>query len=107
MKLNLADYGAFIVLSLVLLQIISYILSSFFPNFPNLNFGFGFLLFIVAIAVLIPFNLIVKRGGSLQKEDILSILILMGVLILIIFLFPKLAPETFQQAIYNLKFQMG
>lgn len=84
----------FIVLSLILIGVVSFLISSIFPTVPIVQVGVPFLLITVGLSIILPFMFIIS-DGKLDRTDIFGI-ILYGLLVLaIVTIMPKLLPQFF------------
>lgn len=89
-----AKFLLFIVLSLILVGVVSFLLSSFIPSIPIVQVGIPFLLITVGLAIILPFMFVIT-DGELDKSDIFGI-ILYALIVLVILLFaPKILPQFF------------
>ena len=93
-KFEPAKFLIFIVLSLVLIGIISFLISSIFPSIPILQIGIPFLLIVTGIGIIIPFVTIVN-DGKFDKSDVVAFLAYGLIVFVFLVILPKILPQFF------------
>ena len=95
-KFEPAKFLIFIVLSLVLIGIISFLVTSIFPSVPIIQVGIPFLLIMTGIGILLPFVTIVN-DGKFDRSDILAFLAYGLIVFVVLIILPKVLPQFFGQ----------
>lgn len=93
-KFEPAKFLIFIVLSIVLIGIVSFLISSIFPSVPILQVGIPFLLIVTGISIILPFVVIVN-DGKFDKNDIIAFLAYGIVVFVFLVILPKILPQFF------------
>lgn len=96
-RLNITNVLIIFVLSLVILQIIGFLLTAF--GFENeIRVSKYFILLIISATALIPF-MIIKRQISashpLSRADLVFLILIILVILAFVFVFPEILPEIF------------
>lgn len=97
-KRSLTEWIIIAGLTLIGIQIIAIIMNEFIKT--PIYLGPGFLLFGVAASALLAFAVTVKlmKGQPLEKRDIISLMIVIGITVLALVFLRPLVPEIFKPA---------
>lgn len=95
-KFDAVKFLLFIVFSLILVGIVSFLISSIFPSIPVLQVGIPFLLITVGLGIVLPFIFVIN-DGKLDGKDIFGIIIYGLMVFAIVVFLPKLLPQFFGQ----------
>ena len=94
-SLTVGNFFFFVVMSLVMVFVISWLINSVFPSVSVVKVGTPFKFIIVAAGLTLSFYIITRRQGGLDRSDIFAILLLGGAMIALFIYMPKLLPEIF------------
>ena len=93
--------------SLIMIQIVAYLLNQVFGVGGNVRLGLGFMLLIIAGIVMVTFNLVMRYEGASPKINFVVILITLAILIFLLINIKAWVPEIFTGAVYDLQSLFG
>jgi len=96
--------------SLIMIQIVAYLLNQVFGVGGNIRLGLGFMLLIIAGIVMVTFNLVMRyehMDPRTSKINFVVILITLGILIFLLINIKAWVPEIFTEAVFDLKSMIG
>jgi len=93
--LTVGNFFFFVVMSLVLVFVISWLINALFPSISIVKVGVPFKFLIIAAGITLAFYIVTRRQGGLDRSDIFAILLLGGIMVLLFVALPKMLPEIF------------
>lgn len=94
-SITVGNFFFFVVMSLVLVFMVSWLINTIFPSVSIVKVGTPFKFLIVAAGLTLAFYIITRRQGGLDRSDIFAILLLGGIMVMLFIYMPKLLPEIF------------
>ncbi len=102
-RLNMGKFFQALLLGFLAVQIISWIISSFFPEIEMFKGGPMLLLFLVIVGIISLFVLGRKLGQLNIKRDLLFIVLVFGAIIVLFIFLPDVIPQIFSASGVELK----
>ena len=96
--------------SMVLIQVVAYLLNQLFGVGGNVRLGTGFMLLIILGIVMVAFTLIMRQqreDAHMSKVNIAIMLLAVGILIFLLLNIKAWVPDIFSQAVFDLKSMIG
>jgi len=94
-SITVGNFFFFVVMSLVLIFVISFLINKIFPSIEIIKVGVPFKFLIIGAGLSLAFYIITRRQGGLDRTDIFSIILLGGIMVTLFLTLPQMLPEIF------------
>ena len=99
-----------VIASMVLIQVVAYLLNQLFGVGGNVRLGMGFMLLIIAGIVMIALTLVMRAERdniTMSKINMFIMLVAAGILLFLLFNIKAWVPDIFEQAVFDLQSLLG
>lgn len=93
-NVTMAQVFAVVLFGFISIQILAKIFGKWF-HILDIRIGWIFQMIIISFVIYLMFVFIVKKQATLEKKDLLILIIMIGILMALFFYLPKFLPEIF------------